>query len=397
MDINKAFSLTAILITLLLFCCSSANDAEPNDPKNPEDTTKLIFGADLSYLNHILDKGGVYKDNGTSKDPYEIFAQAGTTVARFRLWHNPEWMKSLDGGSDGKLYNDLYDVEKSIQKARSLGMQVLLDLHFSDTWADPGKQFIPAAWMNIRSIAVLKDSVYNYTFKTLSYYNSKGLMPEFVQIGNETNCGMLYSEAPGGFPAANVCENQWTNLGQVVNAAIKAVRDVSSGSDIKTKIALHVADPKNVDWYFSGLKSNASVTDYDIIGFSYYPLWHTTVPVSGISETIAGFKTKFKKDVIILETAYPWTTASADDYSNLLGGTAMAGYPFTQDGQYNIMVDLMKQVKKGGGLGVIYWEPGWITSQMKDLWGTGSPWENATFFDFTGNTVKAIDYTKSEY
>ncbi len=142
---------------------------------------------------------------------------------------------------------------------------------------------------------MLKDSVYNYTSKVLTYLNGKGLMPEYVQLGNETNCGLLYTDAPEGFPAANVCNGQWANLSQIVNSGIKAVRDVSANSTIKTKIALHIADPKNVDWFFSNVNTNTSIKDFDVIGFSFYPLWHTTVSVSGISEKITEFRTKFRK------------------------------------------------------------------------------------------------------
>jgi len=103
-------------------------------------------------------------------------------------------------------------------------MTVLLDFHYSDIWADPGNQKIPEAWKEIKNINDLKDSVYNYTFKTLQYLNSKGLMPEMVQIGNETNCGMMYSDAGAEFPPCNVCDGHWDNYGILVNSAIKAIK-----------------------------------------------------------------------------------------------------------------------------------------------------------------------------
>jgi arabinogalactan endo-1,4-beta-galactosidase len=393
--INKLISITLVAL-LLLVCCSSNDNPSPVKPE-PVDSTTFLFGADLSYVNQILEKGGAYRRNGNIEDPYQIFAAAGANLSRFRLWHNPTWTKTVYGEAGERLYNDLTDVEQSIKHARQNGMRILLDFHYSDTWADPGHQPIPAAWMGITSISVLKDSVYNYTHKTLSYLNSKGLMPEYVQIGNETNCGMLYSEAPQGFPAGNGCDGKWINLGHVINSAIDAVRAVSEESTIKTKIALHVADPKNVDWFFSNLSATAQVTDFDIIGFSFYPLWHTTFSVNDISEKITEFRTKFDKDVMVLETAYPWTTASADNYNNLLGGAPLPNYPFTEEGQYNFLVKLTQEIKRGQGIGLIYWEPAWITSNMKDLWGTGSAWENATFFDFEGNAIKGIDYMNFDY
>jgi arabinogalactan endo-1,4-beta-galactosidase len=394
-ELKKIVFIAGVLI-LLASSCKDKKDTDPSPPKDEHENGIFYFGADLSYVNQILDHNGVYKDNGAVKDPYKIFADRGTNLARFRLWHNPAWTKEVYGDQGTQLYNDLYDVEKSIRLAKAEGMEVLLDFHYSDTWADPGKQHIPAAWMNIKDIAVLKDSVYNYTYKTLQYLNQKGLLPELVQLGNETNCGFLYTDAPAGFPACNVCNGGWSNMGTVLNAGVKAVKDVTATTAVKTKIILHVADPKTIDWWFDNVKSR--VPDFDMIGFSYYPLWHTTVSLDQISERISAFKSKFNKDIIILETAYPWTTQHADSYNNLFGEkTPLNGYPFTEKGQYDFLVKLTQEVKEGGGIGLVYWEPAWITSNMKDLWGTGSSWENCTFFDFNGNTHKGIEYMKFNY
>jgi arabinogalactan endo-1,4-beta-galactosidase len=297
------------------------------------------------------------------------------------------------------LYNELKDVEKSIRLSKEQGMNVLLDLHYSDTWADPGKQEIPKAWQEIKELSVLKDSVYQYTFRTLSYLNSKGLLPELVQIGNETNCGMLYTNAPSGFPSCNVCTgSQWQRLGEVINSAIKAVKDVAASSTVKTRIMLHVADPKNVEWWFDNITGQGAVSDFDLIGFSYYPLWHTTVNLDMLSGSVSKFKTRYTKDVMILETAYPWTIEGNDSYNNLFGGqNAIAGYPYSKQGQLDIMKKITQEVMDGGGTGVVYWEPAWISSDMKDLWGTGSSWENNAFFDFEGNILPSMDYMTHAY
>jgi arabinogalactan endo-1,4-beta-galactosidase len=159
-----------------------------------------------------------------------------------------------------------------------------------------------------------------------------------------------------------------------------------------------VADPKNVEWWFDGIKGTGGVSDFDIVGFSYYPLWHTTVSVDALSDKIRLFKSRYSKDVMVLETAYPWTTQGDDDYSNHFGNEpAISGFPKTTQGQYDIMVKLTQEVKAGGGLGIIYWEPAWITSNAKDLWGTGSSWENCAFFDYDGNAIKAFDYITFDY
>lgn len=365
------------------------------------DDPEFFFGADLSYVNQILDRGGVYRDGGTVKDPYNIFADHGTDLVRLRLWHNPTWTKDVYDPDGDQLYNDLPDLERSIRRSKELGMKVLLDFHYSDIWADPGSQEIPAAWLDIKDLSVLQDSVYNYTSKTLQYLDSKGLMPEFVQIGNEINCGMLYEHDGGpvaGFPACNVCDGQWSNLAAVLNSGIKAVRDVSAGSSVKTRILLHVADPVNITWWFGNVTGGGIVSDFDIIGISYYPIWHTGVSVDQLSDQISNFRDAYDKDVMILETAYPWTPAGYDSYNNIFGSqTPVTGYPFSQQGQLDMMKKITQEVIDGGGVGLVYWEPAWITSPLRDYWNTGSAWENCTFFDFEGNVLPAIDYMTESY
>lgn len=395
MKITPLITSLAYSFLLALACCSS-DDVAPA-PEPPADLN-FYFGADLSYVNQLLDKGAVFKENFTQTDPYQIFDNNGTNLVRFRIWHNPSWTKTIYGESGTQLYNDLYDVEKGIAKAKALGMEVLLDFHYSDTWTDPGKQYIPEAWLEITDVNVLADSIYNYTTKTLQYLNSKGLLPELVQIGNETNCGFLYTDAPTGFPTCNVCNGNWSNAGKIYNSAIDAVRDVTATTTIKTKVILHVADPKNIDWWFDDMKAKALVTDFDMIGFSFYPLWHTTIKVDELNTKVAGWKSKYNKDIIVLETAYPWTTAADDSYNNHFGdSTPLTGFPFSQQGQLDFMKKLCSEVIEGGGIGVIYWEPAWISSSMKDLWGTGSSWENCTFFDYDGNKHKGFDYMKFQY
>lgn len=385
---NKTLKYFGFLIFGIGLCGCNTTTREVSD--------SFYFGADLSNVNQILDKGGIYKDENEIRDPYRIFGDHGTNLARFRLWHNPAWTKEIYGDAGTQLYNDLFDVEKSIRLSKDQGMEVLLDFHYSDTWADPGSQRVPAAWRDIADINDLADSVYNYTHQVLTYLNDKGLMPELVQIGNETNYGMLLTGGNSNFPEMNVCEGNWGNMGLVVKAAIKAVNDVSANSTIDTKIAFHVADPVNVEWWFDNLLEQTS--DFDFVGISYYPLWHTEVPFHLLEGRISEFIEKFNKKVIILETAYPWMLAANDNYNNLFGGESpLSGYPYSVDGQTNYLIDLTQKLMDAGASGVVYWEPAWITSQMKDQWNTGSSWENNTFFDFEGNAHSGFDYMIYDY
>jgi arabinogalactan endo-1,4-beta-galactosidase len=176
------------------------------------------------------------------------------------------------------------------------------------------------------------------------------------------------------------------------------VADVKSTSAVKSKILLHVADPKNVEWWFDNITGQGGVSGFDIIGFSYYPLWHRTVSVEALSGSVSKFKTKYNRPVMILETAYPWTTDHKDAYNNQFGNeTPIAGYPFSTQGQTDLLKKLTQEVIDGGGSGIVYWEPAWISSEMKDLWGTGSSWENNTLFDFDGNTLPSMDFMNYEY
>lgn len=396
----KTNSHMIFLLLYLLTLLSCKDDPSADLTEEPPAGEEFLIGADLSYVNQIVDHGGIYRDDGIVASPYKIFKDHGSKIIRLRLWHNPVWTGEVYGATGSQMYNDLADVSKSISLVKAQGMSVLLDIHYSDTWADPGKQEIPEAWKDIKDMGVLGDSVYQYTSQIFQHLAAQGLIPEFVQIGNETNCGMLYTNAPVGFPACNVCNGEWERMGSVVNSALSAVRDATQASTIKTKTILHVADPKNVEWWFENMTAatGGNVQDFDLIGISYYPIWHATVGIEQISENIERFRKKFEKPVIILETAYPWTIDADDDYNNVFGGQIpLNGYPFTRKGQYDLMVKLGQEVREGGGQGIIYWEPAWITSEMKDLWGTGSSWENCAFFDFDGNIIEGIDFMKYDF
>jgi arabinogalactan endo-1,4-beta-galactosidase len=368
---------------------------------NPLKDTLLFkdfaMGVDLSYVNQIEDHGGIYKEDELVNDPFQILKDHGANVVRLRLWHNPQWIKTVYDEST-PLYSGFDDVAKSIKRAKDIGLAVNLDFHYSDTWADPGSQNVPEAWKDITNIDVLCDSVYNYTYSVLSALNQKGLLPEMIQIGNETNCGMMITNILAGFPQLNACNGNWANLGKVINSGIHAVRDIDSQTGKTTIIALHVADPKNLDWWFTNIIQNGAVTDFDVIGFSYYHIWHTSVSFNDLPALVTSLKNKFYKDIMILETAYPFTSANNDSYSNIYNTQAqISGYPYTIDGQKSFLIDLTQKLMDAGAKGVMYWEPAWISSNMKDLWGTGSSWDNCTFFDFSGNLTEAVDYMDYNY
>lgn len=382
--------LVFILIITLSSCKKSGNgNSDSDETKIFYEPSQFVMGADLSYVNQILDHGGVYKDSGNIEDPYVIIRKYGANVIRFRLFYNPTWTKDVYGASGIQMYNDYEDVKKGISKSKAAGMQVCLDFHYSDTWADPSKQHKPAAWDTLTRILVLSDSVYNYTFRTLRNLGNNGLMPEFVQIGNEINPGLL-------LPQGNRWNGNETKMISLLTAGIRAVRDAGASNSIKPKIIFHIAQPENVDTWFNGLSAKG-LSDYDIIGISYYYLW-SNVNLNNVSTYISQIRVKYEKEVMIMETAYPWTSGDADSYKDTFNSSKLVpGYPATIDGQYNYLIALTQKVIDGGGKGIFYWEPAWITSNLKDLWGTGSSWDNHTLFDFRGEVNKGMNYMTWQY
>lgn len=346
-------------------------------------TSDFYLGVDLSYVNEMEDCGAVYRVDGKARDPYEIFADYGANLIRIRLWHNPTWTN----------YSTFDDVVRSLQRAEALGMDVLLDFHYSDTWADPSKQIIPAAWATIDDLGELGQSLYQYTYDVLSKLDSLELMPEMVQVGNEINTEILRPENESGYPI------NWERNAFLLNKAIQAVRDSVSQEGKSPRVMLHVAKPEAVEGWLSAA-ADAGVTDYDIIGISYYPGW-SSHSVKTVGNVINRLRHQFDKDVMIVETAYPWTLdATPESAGNIMGQDFLVeGYPGTPAGQRQFLIDLAQSVLSNGGLGVVYWEPAWVSTSCRTIWGQGSHWENATFFDFKqdNEVLSGIDFLQQDY
>lgn len=315
------------------------------------------------------DCGATYYDQGKQQDPFTLFANKGADLVRVRLWHNADWTR----------YSDLKDAAKTLRRAKENNMKTLLDFHYSDTWTDPEKQFIPKAWAHITDTRELAQALYDYTSTTLAALDQQNLLPDMVQVGNETNIEILQQEKSivHGIP-------NWQRNAALLNSGIKAVRDYSKKTGKPIQIVLHIAQPENALWWFKQASENG-ITDYDIIGLSYYPQW-STYKLPDVSEAISDLKNTYHKEVMIVETAYPWTLKNFDKAGNVMGKKALQpGYPATPKGQLDYLLALTKTVKASGGLGVIYWEPAWVSTRCKTLWGRGSHWENASFFDARKN------------
>lgn len=328
--------------------------------------TKFYYGADLSYVNEMEDCGASYMDlNNETKDPYTIFKEAGTNLVRLRLWHNPTWTN----------YSNFQDVKKSIQRAKTEGMEVLLDFHYSDDWADPAHQQIPAAWRSeVYNTEALGTLLYNYTYNTLNELAIANLLPDIVQVGNEINPMILQEEEEAQWPI------DWARNSSLINKGIKAIRDISIESNKEIGIMLHIAQPENALWWFEQATQNG-VTDFDWIGISYYPVW-SDYTLDNVSTPLNTLINTYNKRLMIVETAYPFTLENADSANNILGNDALlSGYPASQQGQLDYLNKLKEIIKTSGGEGLIYWEPAWVSTACTTQWAQGSHWDNATLFD----------------
>ena len=340
----------------------------------------IYLGVDISYANEMDDCGAVYRSGGQRVDQYQFFKSAGANVARIRIWNDPDWTK----------YPNLADVKRSIRRARQAGMQVLLDFHYSDDWADGEKQLAPKAWAKLSTPDQAK-ALYAFTHDTLKDLDREGLMPDLVQVGNETNGEIVSSLAKAKEPI------HWDRNALLFNAGIKAVRDAGRETGTKPRVMLHIAQPENVEPWFAAA-AKAGVTDFDIIGISYYSKWSKR-SMAELGQTINRLRQTYAADVLVVETAYPFTTDNADSSPNLLGEDSLiAGYPATPAGQKKYLIDLTQLVLASGGVGVFYWEPSWLsTKTCGTRWGKGSNWENAALFDFEGQALEGADWLKTAY
>jgi len=362
----------------------------PIDNLSPD----FIMGADVSMLGEIEKNGGKYFDQGSQGDSLEILQKHGVNWIRLRLWNDPTDQSGnpLGGGN-----NDLKRTVEIAVRAKSLGLKFLLDFHYSDWWADPGKQNMPKAWVGLGTDE-LNQAVYDFTAQAIQTLAKAGAMPDMVQIGNEVNSGMLWpagktwsegSETVGGYDG----------FAELLSQGIKAVRDNDPNDadpENRIKIAVHLAEGGNNDLYhtvFDALTERN--VDFDVIGLSYYSYWHG--PMDRFINNMNDISARYQKDVVVLEAAYPYTPADADGYGNLAGAGVeeSGGFMPTVQGQATAVRDIMAavaQVPNGRGLGIFYWEPEWIpVNNAGWATGQGNAWENQAMFDFDGNALPSLD------
>jgi len=335
----------------------------------------FIRGVDISTTPQIKNAGGVWKLNNVAGDMLDIFKTNGANYVRLRLWHTPT-----------NKYCGLDSTLAFAKEVKAKGFHFLLDIHYSDWWADPGQQTKPAAWNGL-SFAVLTDSVRSYTKRVIQAFKNQNTLPDMVQVGNEITPGMLW-------PDGKISVGGWGNFTTLLKAGIQGVKEV----DTTCKIMIHIdrgGDNASCRWFFDNLRSNN--VSYDIIGLSYYPWWHGSL--SAAQNNLNDLATRYNKDLIIVETAYPWTTQYMNDGVGNVGfdpAKLPSGYPVNPQGQRDFLtylIQLIKNTTSKKGIGFFYWEPAYISVPP-----VGSAWENYALFDFSGNafpTIQAFQSTDS--
>ena len=342
---HKMMTAALALCLLAALCCPAALAEESSlyvkKVENlPED---FIFGMDASCVP-ALEKSGVkyYDFDGNEADVYKVLADNGVTHIRVRIWNDPF---DAEGNGYGGGNCDIANAVEIGKRATQYGMKLLVNFHYSDFWADPGKQMVPKAWQGME-IEEKTEAVYQYTKDCLEQLKAAGVDVGMVQVGNETNqylCG----------------EKIWFNIQYLMQAGAKATREVYP----EALVALHFANPEKGAYATYAKKLDYYQVDYDVFASSYYPYWHGSL--ENLSNVLTEVADTYGKKVMVMETSYAYTGADTDFNGNTIGdgGAIVKDYPFTVQGQANNLRAITDTIVNGtpAGIGVVYWEGTWIT------------------------------------
>ncbi len=370
---SKLLKLTSLLLAFLVTGCAATPTLQRPEVNVTSDSLYVkpvenmpedfILGMDASCIPALEASGVKYYDHdGTEKDVYQILSENGINYIRVRVWNDP-----FDANGNGYGGGNC-DIENAIaigKRATANGMKLLVNFHYSDFWADPGKQMVPKAWRGM-SIEEKTEALYEYTKDCLKQLKDAGVVVGMVQIGNETNGAMCgeNSSAVGG----------WKKIMDLMSAGSKAVREVFPDA----LVAVHFANPEKAGSYDSYAKNlDYYGVDYDVFASSYYPFWHGTL--DNLASVLSGIATKYNKKVMVAETSYAYTAADTDFSGNTIGdgGGIVKNYPFTLQGQANLVRDVVDTVvnKTTNGIGVFYWEGTWISVGQNSWEENSAKWE----------------------
>ncbi|WP_062312306.1 glycosyl hydrolase 53 family protein [Demequina rhizosphaerae] len=367
----------------------------------------FMKGVDVSSVIALEESGVVFRDeSGKQRDLFRILADSGVTDVRIRVWNDP-----FDAAGNG-YGGGTVDAERAVEigkRATRAGLGVLVDFHYSDFWADPGKQQAPKAWEGYDA-AQTAAAVEEYTRSTLEAMREKSIDVRMVQVGNETNNGVA------GLTG-------WDAMAQVFSAGSAAVRDVYPDA----LVAVHFTNPERGSYPGYAARLEERGVDYDVFASSYYPFWHGTL--DNLTDTLSTVAEDYGKQVMVAETSWAYTLEDGDGHGNVIDLPSEAtAYPVSVQGQAHEIADVIQavaDVPDEAGIGVFYWEPAWLPVGTPDqlarnqvLWETygsgwassyageydpddagvwygGSAWDNQALFGFDGTaleSLKVFDY-----
>ncbi|KAK7042374.1 Arabinogalactan endo-beta-1,4-galactanase [Favolaschia claudopus] len=341
------FSLSAVLLSLGVV---------------PQISALTYHGADFSSLVNLENSGRTYHDSATSSTKFEtILAAHGVNLARIRIWTS----------TNNADYSLNYGLALA-KRAAAAGMAIMIDMHYSDTWADPGHQSIPSGWPT--DLSGLNTKIFTYTQSVVQAFVNQGTPATFIEIGNEINDGMLW-------PTGRISVNGYSPLSQLMHSAVNGAR--SASSSIKTVV--HLAngwDANAVSSFYNQIfiAGQFATADVDVMGFSFYPFYGTGATFSHLQSSLQAMVNKYGKNVMVVET----------DWAASCSGTTMSesSIPISVAGQQQWVLGIRNVVaglSGGHGIGIIYWEPGWIGNA-----GLGSACSDALLVDGSGNTRASI-------
>lgn len=363
-----------------------------------------IKGMDLSTLLELERLGAKYFDGGVERDILDIMKDYGVNAVRLRIWNDP-WNASHESYGAGE--NDVPTTLAIAKRVSEKGFGVLLNFHYSDFWADPGKQFKPKAWEGM-STQELTEAVYDFTYETMELFKKEGVNVTMVQVGNELSNGLLW---PDGRLDVDGGIFEYDNIAGFVSAGIRAVRK----SDASIPVMIHLDNGGRNELYRRWFDNYvARGEDFDVIGLSYYPFWHGTM-----DELIANMNDmaeRFHKDLIIAEVSMGYTMEDYQVYEKLPEGERKGyatkprlvekiEFPMTREGQADFMKTLMERmetVSGGRARGFFWWEPAWIPvpgsgwatpaslAYIHDAGPCGNEWANQALFDYDGNVLPTL-------
>jgi len=372
------------LLVFVLSLVSSCKEDKTNwdTPGTPQETIGFYTGMDLSYQSFLDPYQVPYKDEAGNEvgDLFDFTAKNGVSLVRIRLFHTPE-------PDDPVVFSSNFqEVKKLCLRITDAGSKILLDLHFSDFWADPGKQNAPEAWQELEFDEVV-DSVYDYTHFILSELRLQNTLPFMVQIGNETNPGFVWEYGRIG--------NNYTNKQSfvaLVNSAQDAIDDLEKETGKTIYSMVHYAGVLSSDAYFTNVFEYKG--RFDIIGLSHYLLWHSK-DLNQVEAALSYLSINQKKPVMIVEMFYPWTLEWNDWTHNWVGNEdqLIEGYPATPAGQaefYERMTKMVMNLPEGRGIGTIWWAPDLVAFNGPQST-SGSFMENLTTFDFDNEALPVFE------